>query len=194
MKRNLLRMFMLAALILGTGCVTSQSWVADFHEPAAAPAYVWCLWDSRVHETQDTVNGGRSLPGLAGRLYVCNADFKPMDKSYLEKGDAKLNVELFDTSDTTPGVEPVRLGGWQMDGATLVKFLRKDDKVGYGYTLFMPWPDYQPGIKRVEITLCYTPAHGSPMYASPTRISLRNEINSTHTQRVVGQTTPTISK
>ncbi len=194
MKRNIQRVLLLAVLLLGPGCVSTQPWISNFQETPALPAYVWCLWDARVHETQDVVNGGRSLPGLAGRLYVCDPDFKPMDKSFLEKGDAKLNVELFDISNATPGAEPVRLGGWQLDGPTLVKFLRKDDKVGWGYTLFMPWPDYRPDIKRVEITVCFTPAHGSPMYASPTPMSLRNEISSTRTQKVVGQFTPTMAK
>jgi hypothetical protein len=192
MKRHLAHGLLLTALVLACGCVTTQPWIANFQ--TSGPAYVWCLWDARVHVTQDTVNHGQDLPGLAGRLYLSDTDFRNMDKSYLERGDGKLNVELFDTTNVKAGGERVRLGSWQLDGPTLVKLMRKDEKVGWGYTLFLPWPDYQPSVKRVELVVCYTPTGGYPMYAKPSPITLTNEIMTTVSQKLVSQYTPLPTK
>jgi hypothetical protein len=168
----------LALTLAGPGCFTTQPWLSN-HEPAApAICQVHAFWDTRIQETQDVVNGGRPLRGLAGRVYVFTSEF-----GVPEKGDGSVAVDLYDVSNPQPGVQPKRLERWQLDPGNLSKVIRKD-KIGWGYTLFLPWSTYSPEITRVQLNVCYTPAKGSPLYAEPATISLRNQITSTQSRQL----------
>jgi hypothetical protein len=171
------------AAILSTGCVTTQPWVAN-KDAAATPAIceAHAFWDARTQVTQDVVNGGRPLPGLAGRLYL----FGP-DLGLPVKGDGTVAVDLYDVSKTPqPGQEPKRLERWQFDAITLNKLLRKD-KIGWGYTLFLPSSTLTPEITRVQLKLCYTPPKGTPLYPEPTTLSLHNQLSFNQTRQIVGK-------
>src|SRR5947209_2007435 len=98
--RRALPSFVPAVVLLAAGCVTTQPWISN-HEPAAAVCQVHSIWEGHIRTTQDVVNGGRPLPGLAGRLYLFGPEFgKP------EKGDGKVAVDLYDASNTQPGAKP----------------------------------------------------------------------------------------
>ena len=168
----------LALLLLTPGCVTTQSWV-NSPEPAPSVCQVHTYWEGRIQVTQDVVNGGRPLPGLAGRLYLFGTEIK-----FPEKGDGSVVVDLYDASNTQPGIQPKHIERWQFDAGNLNKLLRKD-KIGWGYTLFLPWPNYTPDITRVQLNVCYTPAKGNPLYAPPSTISLRNQATLTQTRQIV---------
>lgn len=168
---------LLALCLLVPGCVTTGPWLGSGE--SAGVSQVATTWEGRIHVTQDTVNGGRPLPGLAGRLYL----FGP-DLGFTQKGSGTVTVDLYDTSN--PQVPPKHLDRFAFDPATLDKLLRKD-KIGWGYTLFLPLPMYRPDITHVRLNACYSPPQGSPLYAEPASISLRNQANLTQTRHVAGQ-------
>ena len=87
----------LILLLLATGCVTTQPWIGT-HEDAPAVCRVDGFWDGRMQETQDIVNGGRPLRGLAGRVYLFGAEFGVPVKG----GDGSVAVDLYDVSDAQP--------------------------------------------------------------------------------------------
>jgi hypothetical protein len=161
-----------------SGCVGT----APFFSPPPEPTIcqVEMCWEGRVQVTQDVVNGGRALPGLVGRVYLFGKEFK-----FPEKGNGSMAVDLYDASDAQGKAK--HLERWELDPVTLNKLYRKD-KIGFGYTLFLPWPTYRPEIRRVQLTLCYTPAKGSnPLYASPALVNLHNEtpvVTVTHTRQI----------
>jgi hypothetical protein len=171
----------LALALTAPGCVTTMPWTPS-QEAAPAVCQVHTFWDGRIQVPQDVVNGGRPLPGLAGRLYLFGQEFGiPL------KGDGSVAVDLYDISSVPPGVEPKRLERWQMDAGTMAKLLRRD-KIGWGYTVFLPWSTYSPDIKRVRLNICYTPAKGTPIYAEPATISLHNQVSATQTRQVAAAT------
>jgi hypothetical protein len=184
--RRLTRLVLLL-LFLATGCVTTQPWTSN-HEAAPAVCQVHSFWDSRIQETQDVVNGGRPLRGLAGRLYLFGADF-----GIPEKGDGGLAVDLYDVSNTQPGAQPKKLERWQFQASNMNQLLRKD-KIGWGYTLFLPWSTISPEITRVQLNVCYLPTKGTPIYGEPATISLRNQVTYTQTRQVAGQNDVAASK
>jgi hypothetical protein len=167
--------------LLSAGCVTNQPWLANKDVAAPAVCEAQVLWDARVQITQDVMNGGRPLPGLAGRLYLFGSELgMPV------KGDGTVAVDLYDVSKAQPGIEPKRLERWQFDPISLNKLLRKD-KIGWGYTLFLPSGTLTPEITRVQLKLCYTPSKGTPLYPEPTTISLHNQLSFNQTRQIVGK-------
>jgi hypothetical protein len=172
----------LALLLIVPGCVTTLPWTSN-QEAAPGICQVIALWEGRIVTTQDVVNGGQPLSGLAGRMYLYGPEFK-----YPEKGDGAVAVDLYDVTNLPPGGQPKLLERWQLDPGNLAKLLRKD-KIGLGYTLFLPWSTYRPDITRVQLNICYTTAKGAPVYSQPTTISLRNEATLTQTRQVGGQST-----
>lgn len=176
-RRPVRPMWGLGLLLLTAGCVTTHPWITP---PEAPPpvCQVQAIWEGRVQVTQDVVNGGRPLPGLAGRLYLFGEEIK-----YPERGDGTVSVELFDLSNVPSGAQPQRLEQWNIDAVSLSKLLRKD-KIGWGYTLFLPWATYRPDITRVQLNLCYTPAKGTPLYSSPATVNLGSQATLTQTRQV----------
>jgi hypothetical protein len=109
------------------------------------------------------------MHGLAGRLYLFGSQVKrPL------VGDGTLIVDLYD--DTCDPKPDRPLEEWRFDKATLQR-LEREDAVGLGYTLFLPWGTYRPEINRVHLRVCYEPAHGTPLYAENPPMSLRKSSN-----------------
>jgi hypothetical protein len=181
------RIWSLPLWLLLPGCVTTLPWIGNHEAGANSVSQVAVNWESRIFVTQDSVNGGRPLIGLAGRLYLFDDNLK------LQKGDGRVSVDLFDAGNTQPGAQPKRLERWELDQASLSKLLRKDP-VGWGYTLFLPWGTYRPDIARVQMTVCYTPAKGMPIYADPAMVSLRSEAHLTQTRQVPAQNSSATSR
>jgi len=183
---SLMPWFMLILVLLAPGCVTNQPWVVN-REPASNICQVTSFWDSRIQVTQDVVNGGRPLAGLAGRLYFFGPELK-----YPEKCEGTVAIDLYDVTNAHAGVPPKRLERWQWDSTNLTKLLRKD-KIGWGYTMFLPWSTISPEITRVKLAVTYTPPKGNPIFGEPDTITLRNEATITQT-RVPVQSAPSLVK
>jgi hypothetical protein len=156
-----------AGLFLLAGCLTPGLGPGKCGAPLEGPAtQVYSAWQNEVVVTADVVNHGAPLPGLAGRLYLFGADpGNPL------KGKGKVTVDLFDVDQPGPDGHPKMLQRWVFDKNTLDRLLRKD-LIGWGYTLFCPWPDYRPEVQRVELKVCYEPENSTPMFAPQTTVSL----------------------
>jgi hypothetical protein len=144
-------------------------------------AVVWqadSCWDNRIQVTQDVVNGGQ-LPGLVGRLYLFGEEFGIP----LKAEGGSVAIDLYDMTHVPPGTSPKRLERWEIDADTMAKLLRRD-KIGWGYSLFLPWSTYRPEITHVRLNICYTPAKGTPVYAEPALVTLRNDAPTEQVQRV----------
>ncbi len=176
------RGLILSLLLVAPGCVSSIPWLSNFESTPPSACQAIALWDSRIHVTQDTFNGGRPVPGFAGRLYIMGSE-----SGAPQKGDGTVAVDVYDVTHLQEGVQPRYMERWQFDPVSLAKLLRHD-KIGWGYTLFLPWSTYSPEVSRVQLKVCYTPANGNPLYTEPAIVSLRNQVSPlTHTREILGQ-------
>jgi hypothetical protein len=86
-------------------------------------------------------------------------------------------VDLYDPNRPENDGSGVPLGQWRYDSVTLQRLLRKD-MIGWGYTLFLPWPDYKPEVTRIQLRLRFEPAKGGmAMYANSEPMTLDNGVN-----------------
>src|SRR5207302_8783413 len=74
-------------------------------------------------------------------------------------------VDLYDDRPIAQGGQPVLLEEWRIDEKTLHRLKRKD-KIGWGYTLFLPWSTLEkhPDIDLIHLTVRYTPNTGNPLF------------------------------
>jgi hypothetical protein len=151
------------ALLLSAGCTALDPFVSGGNGPPAGAVYqVVATWNNQVAYAPDPAHGGAPTPGLAGRMYL----FGPQIDFPLQ-GDGSVVVDLYDET----GDKPVMLEEWRFDHDTLRRLLR-EDMIGWGYTLFLPWGTYKADVKRVRLRLCYQPASGSPLYAENAPMTL----------------------
>lgn len=125
-------------------------------------------WDNHVRIVQDTQNQGAPLPGLAGRLFLFNDE----THDCVDARGAVL-VQMYDMTSAAPGKAPTRLAEWRFDAESL-KRLKRKDRIGAGYTLFLPWDQYRPDIKEVQLQVCYAPEKGAPRYTEPQSLTLQS--------------------
>jgi len=173
-------------LFLFSGCLTPGAGTDKMELPPLAPAsQVHSAWQNHIVVTNDVVHQGAPLPGLAGRVYLFGAD-----EGNPVRGNGKVTVDLFDLGQRGTDGQPKMLQRWIFDKDNLSRLFRRDT-IGWGYTLFLPWPDYQPEVQRVKIKVSYEPEKGNILYSPETLVSLRREdsptIKVTNTTRPVGQ-------
>ncbi|MCI0680643.1 MAG: hypothetical protein L0Y71_00950 [Gemmataceae bacterium] len=167
---------------LCVGCVTTSTSQRPKQEtPPVLPAYqVHATWENRVMITQDVVNNGKPLIGLAGRMYLFGQEL-----GHPVGGDGMAIIELADVTHANAQNKPQLLERWEIDPATLQRLLRKD-MIGWGYTLFLPWRTYRPDIAKVQMQVRYVPAKGLPLFSPPAVVTLRQEAPAlAHSQRTV---------
>jgi hypothetical protein len=142
-------------LAVSAGCV-STDWQLFRSEPAPGEGVcqVVATWQNSVLFTPDPANQGKMSPGLAGRMYLFGPEI-----SFPLVGDGSLLVGLFD--ETKGGSTLLDL--WEIDAGTLKRLL-KQDRIGWGYTVYLPWPRYSPEISKVRLKIEYRPAKGTPLY------------------------------
>jgi hypothetical protein len=154
---------LLAALLCAPGCTLDQCWTAKDAPPKGGPCEVATAWLNRVQYTPDVANGGEAIPGLVCRMYL----FDETEKHPL-LADGGVTITLFDD---THGPTTQPLEQWYIDPVTLKKFL-KNDIVGPGYTLFLPWKSCRPDVVKVHLACKYEPAHGTPLFDKVTPLTL----------------------
>ena len=158
---------LLLALLFAPGCTLDQYWTSKDGPPKAGhPCQIVTTWMNEVQYAPDVVHDGVPTPGLVGRVYL----FGPAI-DFPQVGDGGLVVDLY--NDTAgPATQP--LERWQIDPVTLQKFLKKDI-VGWGYTLFLPWPTCRPDVTKVHLTVRYDPAGGgSPLWAQTSLVTIEH--------------------
>jgi hypothetical protein len=155
---------LLGLLPLAGGCVTLFGKELGPNDPPP-PGQVFqtlALWQPEVRFAADPTRNGAMIPGLAGRVYLFGPDI-----AFPVTGDGGMIIDLYDES----AGQPVQLEQWRFDPVTLQRLLRRDI-IGWGYTLFLPWSTYKPEISKVHLKLRYDPAHGSPLFAESSAMTL----------------------
>lgn len=170
------------------GCVTTETVHRPPPEPIPTGAVhqVHAAWEGRLMVTQDVVNNGVPLIGLAGRMYL----FGPQ-VGYPVQGDGMAIIDLHDATQANAQTKPQLLERWEIDAVTLKRLMKKDT-IGWGYTLFLPWKTYRPEITKVQLQIRYVPEKGGlPLFSPPSMITLNNDTQINVTQRQVpAGTTP----
>ena len=138
--------YALLLLSLVAGCVPEASKLRPGDKPRVEPvAEVAAGWQPEVFFTADSVNKGATLPGLVGRVYLSGPR---MASPWKRTAASWCNC----STKTTPGpmAGPSGLEQWELKPPALARLLRKD-RIGWGYTLFLPWGTSNPGIVHVRI-------------------------------------------
>jgi len=171
MKRRVALMGIIASLFMLQGCIGGKFSMSHFSPPqAATPAtavgLVQTMWENRIVVTEDTVNNGAPLPGLAGRIYFFGGK---LGHPLHAKGTLTVTAhEVLADNKTVP------MEVWEIDPVTLQK-LGSTDRLGWGYTIFLPITHYRADLKRVQLQAKFVPEGGSPLYSSPDTVSLTEE-------------------
>lgn len=178
-RRKVLSYAFLTALTMsfGSGCssfqtICSTEWMKSpwgDQEPQQAVSHVLSRWENNVRTTNNNQAGGAPIVGLAGRVYLMN---ETMGQNVNAQGE--LLVQLFDMTAAGPDSPPQKILEVRYDPIAL-KQLKRKDLIGEGYTLFLPWENFNPAIKKVQVQVSYQPKNGTPQYGDPTMVSLQTD-------------------
>jgi len=158
------------AALFTTGCVSfDKAWLGMREGDVTPISQAHTRWENHIVVIEDAVNNGRPVAGMAGRLYFFGPEvLQPL------KGKGAVTVDLFDATGAAPGPQSQPLVHVDFDAKSLDRLYHKDG-FGWGYTLFIPWETYRPDVLRVLLRVRYAPDKGTPIYAPPSTITLRNE-------------------
>ncbi len=147
------------------GCVTLPTLDTSFLSKHETPCQVVTTWQPEVLFSADPARGGMSAPGIGGRLYLFGNEIgKPL------KGNGSLVVDLYDvTGSQSP--EPVHLEQWQIDAKTLNR-LGKNDPIGFGYTIYLPWSTCLESYHRIQLKVKYQTTNGFALYTDSGPITM----------------------
>lgn len=152
------------------GCVTTSTSLLGPKDPppsAGTALQVHALWENRVITVPDVVNQGRPLAGLAGRVYLFGEKF-----GLPVAATGSVTVDLHELK---PDGKVVMLERWEIDPKTLERLGRRDDGIGWGYTVFLPWSTFRPEVNRVQIQVKFVPEKGIPIFSQPSAVTLNRE-------------------
>ena len=125
------------------------------------------VFEPFISVADDTISPGGQIPGLLGQVWLFTDEGK---RTVPARG--MIEAELFDMTHAGSGKLPERLADWKFFQPDL-RLLKREDKVGIGYTLFLPWEKYEPSIKKVQLRLTYIDEHGQRHAPAPASLTLR---------------------
>jgi hypothetical protein len=139
------------------------------------------VWDNHIRVAPDSQHVGVNVPLLAGRMYLLNEEAHSCVEAH-----GMVVAQMYDMTPLAKGESPIKLAEWTYK-ADALRGLKQKDSIGEGYTLVLPWDNYRPDIKDVQIQLCYLPVHGPARYTEPQRLALQTlaEADGKVTQRKV---------
>jgi hypothetical protein len=148
----------LTSLML-VGCTHGQKLVGlkktEPYDPNQ-PAQMGMAWNNKVVYAADPTRGGVIMPVLTGRMYLFAAK-----ESHSLVCPGTLTVDLWDHTPQSGKNEPQMLEQWVIDPETLAKLL-KEDIIGQGYSIGLPWSTYRPDISSVHMIVRFDPSNGKP--------------------------------
>lgn len=124
-------------------------------------------WSKQVQVGMDPVSQS-PMPAITGRIY-----FFDSSGGYPIGVEGDLTVELYEQR-IDPTGKPKLLETWKFDPESL-KLLGRNDTLGFGYNLALPWSTYRPDIRRVHMVVKFEPKHGMPLTAMSHVISLDHD-------------------
>jgi hypothetical protein len=159
---------------LASGCESLKPEVADKKEsppPTKPICQVAAMWSNQVVTAPDPVHAGNPTPGLAGRVYLYdNPKGSPVS------GEGTMVIDLYDMTKAAAGGAQTPLEEWRIDKDTLSRLENKDDLMGWGYTVFLPWSTYRPDLNMVQLRVRFEQVKGLPIYADAAKITLNNDM------------------
>jgi hypothetical protein len=165
-RRSFLGTLALGMLFALSGCDTTSVFVlSDVPKCTEPPCQVVAWWHRNVVTAADSMNNGAPVIGIAGRVYLYNLENKPV------VGDGELVVGLFDDTPHPGTAGPVEVHEWKIDPETLKRLL-KEDAIGWGYTLFLPWPDNRPVLKQIQLKVRYNQPNKAPLFCESGPLTL----------------------
>ena len=106
------------------------------------------------------------MPSLVVRVWIFGPDEgKPVAP------DGEILVALWDNTPQAKGGKPELKELWHIDRETAMKF-RKLDAIGDGYTLLLPWSNYNIDVKQVNLVVRHNGADGRNVASAPEKLSI----------------------
>lgn len=173
-------------LAAGAGCALLEQCGCTKPKEGPEPVErVDLFFQPYVRYVDDTQRPGVQLPGLAGRVWLyADGGKKPV------AGRGTIEAEMYDMTPLASDGQAVKVAEWKFDARSL-KMLKQEDKIGLGYTLFLPWETYHPEVKKVQLCLVYVDEKGAQHIASPTTLALRANEEPIQVHREERQIVPT---
>jgi hypothetical protein len=85
-----------------------------------------------------------------------------------------IKAAVYDTTAVAKGGEAKLLHPYQF-APKAVRSLKREDKIGWGYSLFLPMESYHPGVKQVQVRLWFEAEKDQIVSAVPQVLNLRAE-------------------
>lgn len=135
------------------GCVTLPHCGWGCKQPDTRVCNLALIWHNSVADAPNVLAGGKTVPTLAGRMYLLGPDGGFMTAC------GGFQVEVFD--DNQPcGDKP--LFSWTFKEDVMANLMKKDHW-GVGYTVLLPWEGLA-NLCKVRLRTCYQPKVGSPVF------------------------------
>ncbi len=131
------------------------------------------IFEPVVHFVDDTQNPGNMVPGLSGRLWLFTGD-----GSKAVRARGKVEAALYDLTPVAAGGLPTKVAEWDFDAVSL-KMLEREDKLGLGYSMFLPLMEYRADMKKVQLRFTYIDHDGAKRASVPMTLNLRAEQDTT---------------
>ncbi len=157
-RRSFLGTLALGMLFALAGCDTTGAFLdPDAPRCTEPPCRINAMWSRGVATAADSQHNGAELHGLAGRVYLFGVD----DRTVV--CDGELVVGLFDDTPRPDATGPKELHEWKIDPVTLKRLLKKD-AIGWGYTVFLPWPEDKPLLQHIQLKFRFNQKDKAPVF------------------------------
>lgn len=165
-------LWLLAGLILlaNAGCQT----LADFTTPGdekpstGKPNEIGAIWQEGVDIQYDPNQGGNPVPGFAGRVFFMRKSGKFSETVLVNN---PVVISLYD--DRPYNGPPQPLETWTILPEHLPLLVKKD-MTGWGYSIWLPWHTYYPGLQNVRMIVEYQDKNGGKLHSDPSPINIQN--------------------
>ncbi len=162
-----------------SGCVLFEKNDKPPEPPMIPCSQVLTRWKTHVHYTSDSLNPGRTVSGIVGRVYLFNEE---SHKAVEVDAKGKITAVLYDMAPVKNHGEPKQLAVWDYDPVTLKK-MKREDMLGQGYTLFLPW-EPRADVTHIKLEVFYTDRENKVHWGSPDVMSLQADAPPMIQQRV----------
>ena len=152
--------------------------------PRGAASEIALTWQHQVKKLPDPVHNGAMGYGIAGQMFLFGPGFKPVD------AHGKLVVEMYDNTNKSNEETGPLLGNYTFNKEQLRQMIAMDERFGKSYTLFLPWPEYKPGVTLLKFVARYEQDDCFPLYPPASCLTLDAGYKSPilkHSQSLPGQ-------
>ncbi|MSR52528.1 MAG: hypothetical protein EXS09_04475 [Gemmataceae bacterium] len=163
-------------LLTGEGLSATPAQMGEASKVTAA-------WNNKIVFAPDPTRGGDPMPSLIVRLWL----FGP-DEGTPVAPDGELLVALWDNMPKSGSGKPELKELWHIDRETAMKF-RKRDAIGDGYTLLLPWSNYNIDVKQVNLVVRFNGADGRSVASAPEKLSIDHSATLQKAQERLGIST-----